>query len=204
MLIVGLTGGLGAGKTTLARMFAELGAKVIDVDKMAHELLAPGTREHRLLVDEFGCEILNGKTEINRSKLADLAFRSPSALRRLNEIVHPELLRQLRQLIEEARGKSQGVLVVDAALLFEWNLDALFDVLLDVEASPAVRLSRAKENGLDDVDGLKRRMKAQLSSAERMRRADLIIYNEGGTDQLSLKAKKMWQNLEKQFAKRKA
>jgi len=192
MRLVGVTGGIGAGKSTVAHLFEELGAEVIHVDDLAHEFLSSGTDVHEELVRVFGADILGPDGEIERSKLAEKSFRDEESVEKLNSIVHPRLLKKLRSIIEAARKREDGVLIVDAALLFEWKMEDLFDVTIDVEAEKEVRLRRASERMSSDSESLRRRIRAQLSTEERKSRAGIIIDNDGEKKELRKKINEIW------------
>lgn len=175
-LVVGLTGGIGTGKSLALAELARLGAKTVSLDGLAHGLSRKGGPLHRSIVRAFGRGILGAGGEIDRGRLGDLAFRDPSARRRLERATHPGLLAEMRRRIRRARG---GVVVVDVPLLFEKGLERRFDVTLAVACSPARQAARVrKRDGLSGAE-VRRRMAAQLPSAEKERRADVVVPNDG-------------------------
>jgi len=186
VLIVGLTGGIGAGKSTAARRFGELGATVIDVDALGHVVLEPGGRAFDGVVAEFGPGVLDDDGRIRRPTLAGIVFRDPDALTRLTAVSHPainaELVERLAALASDA---PDGVVVLDMAILVESDLGRSnpvhrYQVVVTVEAPLEVRVARAVARGAAAPD-VRRRIEAQASEAERRAAADLVLVN-GGTE----------------------
>jgi len=192
VFVVGLTGGLGAGKSTLASFLVQQGATVIDADSLAHRFLEPGTSQYRALLETFGENILTETGAVDRARLADRAFASPETVKMLNGIIHPALVAEIRRRIAEAREVKKGVLVVDAALLLEWDLDDLFDVIVNVEVAGDIGLLRAGKRMAQSADRLRGRLQAQLSAEERRRRSSLTIQNNLDKADLEKKARELW------------
>jgi len=143
MLRIGLTGGIGCGKSTVAAMMAELGCHVLDADKMAHALIAPGTPAYEEIVAKFGAQILSPDASINRPRLAGIVFADPDRLASLNAIVHPRVLRELdRELDRLARIDPQGIAVVEAALLIESGYHKGLDRIILVTCTREQQLER--------------------------------------------------------------
>jgi dephospho-CoA kinase len=143
MLRIGLTGGIGCGKSTVAAMMAELGCQILDADKMAHVLIAPGTPAYQEIVAKFGAQILSSDGSINRPRLAGIVFADPDRLASLNAIVHPRVLRQLdRELDRLARIDPQGISVVEAALLIESGYHKGLDRIILVTCTREQQLER--------------------------------------------------------------
>jgi dephospho-CoA kinase len=143
MLRIGLTGGIGCGKSTVAAMMAELGCHVLDADKMAHALIAPGTPAYEEIVAKFGAQILSSDGSINRPRLAGIVFADPDRLASLNAIVHPRVLRELdRELNRLARLDAQGISVVEAALLIESGYHKGLDRIILVTCTREQQLER--------------------------------------------------------------
>lgn len=143
MLRIGLTGGIGCGKSTVAAMMAELGCHVLDADKMAHALIAPGTPAYEEIIAKFGAQILSPDASINRPRLAGIVFADPDRLASLNAIVHPRVLRELdRELDRLARIDPQGIAVVEAALLIESGYHKGLDRIILVTCTREQQLER--------------------------------------------------------------
>lgn len=197
MLVVGLTGGIGAGKSTAAARFAELGAAVIDVDAIGREVLAPGGRAESGVIDVFGPGILDGDGCIDRSKVAAEVFGRPDRLAALEAISHPainaELDSRLRVLADEG---AVGVVVLDMAVLAESQLGQLesgrgYTQVVVVEAPEEVRLPRLLERGLSE-DQARARMVSQATDAQRRALAHHVIVNDGTPEELSASVDQVW------------
>ena len=195
MLKIGLTGGIGSGKSEVAAVLSRVGAHVIEADELARRLVEPGGTVLAELVERFGRRILNGDGTLDRAALADLAFGSSEGLAALNEITHPPLL---VAIIAEAeafeRADPEGVLVVDAALLAEWNILDLFDIVVVVRSRLSDRIARLMRGGLsrDDVSA---RICSQAPGHELEAAADIIIDNTGTLEELEEKVRRLWASL---------
>ncbi len=200
MLRVGLTGGLACGKTTVAEMFARRGAEVILADKIAHELLEPGTEAHAKVVEAFGRDILNPDGTISRSKLADLAFRG--RIQELNAIVHPAVIRAQEDWMDQVgERKPHAIAIVEAALMIEAGAHKRFDKLVTVICSFDQKVSRlAKRSGLPRDAAraeVERRVKAQLPDADKAALSDFVIDNSGTLADLQSRVDEVWSELVK-------
>ena len=165
--VIGLTGGSGSGKSTVAGVLGRLGALVIDCDKIAHENMLKGGIAYNDIVNEFGREILLPDGEINRRRLGALVFSNGAALSRLNGIAHPYIVARVKSLID----KSKGLAVIDAALLYQVGLDSLCDEVWVTQAPPAVRIDRIMAR-----DGITRQeAEDRLNSQEEYNRGDRVI-----------------------------
>ncbi len=199
MLLVGLTGGIGAGKSTVARMLAERGAVVIDADDLARRAIDRGTPGFDAVVETFGPDVVSKDGSLDRGRLAALVFRAKEARRKLEAIVHPEV----RRLFVEETGKYQGtdrVLVYAVPLLVESGLQGMFDLVVVVTAERGARLARlaaAREMSADDAKG---RMAAQLPDEEREAAADMVIRNDNSIGDLERKVDELWAGLERRAA----
>jgi len=188
LVVVGLTGGLGAGKSTVARALAAAGARVVDADRMGHAVLEEaGVR--RELAAAFGADVLGADGGVRRDELGRRAFATPEALARLNAVVHPRLLSRLRDEIESLAAEGyRGLVVLDAALLVEWDLGAWCDVVVAVTAPLEARRRRAQTAlGLSDAD-VEARLARQLPEEERVRYADRVLVNDGSVEDLAERA----------------
>lgn len=194
MLLVGLTGGIGAGKSTVARMLAERGAVVIDADDLARRAVDPGTPGLDRLVEAFGREVLAADGGLDRERMAALAFSDPDARRRLEAVVHPEVA---RLLAEELQRHLDGddVVVYSVPLLVERNLGAMMDVVVTVSAGTDDRVRRlAADRGMDESQ-VRERMAAQVSDAEREAAADVVLRNDGSLAELEEQVQRLWASL---------
>ncbi|HEY1331009.1 MAG TPA: dephospho-CoA kinase [Actinomycetota bacterium] len=194
MLLVGLTGGIGAGKSTVARMLAERGAVVIDADDLARRAVDPGTPGLDRLVEAFGREVLAADGGLDRERMAALAFSDPDARRRLEAVVHPEVA---RLLAEELQRHLDGddVVVYSVPLLVERNLGAMMDVVVTVSAGADDRVRRlAADRGMDESQ-VRERMAAQVSDAEREAAADVVLRNDGSLAELEEQVQRLWASL---------
>jgi dephospho-CoA kinase len=193
MLKVGLTGGIGSGKSEVARRLGAFGAVVIDADKIAREVVEPGTSGLALIVEEFGPEILRPGGALDREKLGKIVFSSPERLARLNAIVHPRVGDRVAELQREA--PEDAVVVYDVPLLAENGLAPMYDVVIVVDAADDVRLSRlTTHRGMAEEDA-RARIRAQATREERLKIADIVIPNEGPLDDLDARAREAWQDL---------
>ena len=182
--ILGITGGMCAGKSTVVEILEERGAHVLNADKFGHEILRD-PRAKQELVAAFGDGILGDDGEIDRSRLGRRAFAGPNELRQLNRISHPRLLGRLREeLAELTRQRFRGLVVLEAALLVEWDLGRWCDEVWVVTAPEAVRIDRAMtQRGLSENEA-RERLERQLPEAERVRYADRSIVNDGSLEEL--------------------
>jgi len=175
-IILGLTGSFGSGKSTVAGFLRSYGAKVIDADEIAHSLIKPGSKIYQRIVNAFGRGILRGNKAINREKLAGIVFSNKRLLKRLNVIVHPEVIRVMRQKI---KASSASVIVLDAPLLIEAGMAKIVDKLIVVTITGKKQIERAfKKTGLQRKDILKR-IRAQIPLRNKIRVADFVIDNNG-------------------------
>lgn len=201
MLKLGLTGGVGAGKSTAAELFRRSGAAILNTDRTAHEAMRPGSKVWKKLVREFGGEILLENREIDRKKLSHIVFQNRRKLRRLESIVHPEVVRRLKSWFASCRRRGVKLAVVEVPLLFEAKLEKLFDVTVAVTAPRAAALRRCGKRGLSRAEAVKR-MRAQMSSQEKARRADFAIANAGAKKDLKPKVQRLLKKLSTELKNR--
>ncbi|HEU4415386.1 MAG TPA: dephospho-CoA kinase [Candidatus Angelobacter sp.] len=183
MLRVGLTGGMACGKSTVAAMFAEFGADIVDADAIAHELYRPGEPVYQALIQHFGQGIVNPDGTLDRAKLAAAAFDG-ERVEELNRIVHPAVIQRQDQWMRELGTKNPyAVIIVEAALIFEAGVQARFDKIIVVTCRPEQKVMRVSRRAdISDADAraeVERRSKAQLPDDEKARRADFVIDNSG-------------------------
>jgi dephospho-CoA kinase len=175
-IIIGITGSFGSGKTTVTRQFRNLGAKIIDADKIAHRVIRPGTRIYKRIVDSFGNDILKRNRTIDRNKLAGIVFNHKIALERLNRIMHPEVIRVIKKRIKTAHCE---LVVLDAPLLIESGLRDIVDKLIVVKTNREKQIGRIiKKTSLVRAEVLKR-IGYQMSLKDKVRLADFVIDNSG-------------------------
>jgi dephospho-CoA kinase len=192
--VLGVTGALAAGKSALSRLLAALGADVIDVDRLGHDVLAtPEVRD--AVVRTFGRSVRAADRSLDRAALARLAFASESARQHLEEIVHPAVRTLVHDRIAAARTARAPLVVLDCALLFEGGLDALCDRTVAVEAPEPARLARALAAHEWDADEVRRRMAAQLTPEEKSARADDVVRNDGDEARLEAAARSLYEKL---------
>jgi len=195
MVVIGITGNIGSGKSTVCRFLAELGAAVIDADKAAQEVYKPHSHAWQKITDTFGREVLQPNGEIDRAKLAQLVFSNPKALAQLNEIVHPEAYQVVNEKIENYRRLETKVVALEAALLIEANWTTLVDKVWLVTASPETLLRRLTRGQKANRDQILSRLKSQTPDEKKMKSADEVIYNEGNINELHEKVIELWNKL---------
>ena len=196
MLIVGLTGGIGAGKSTVAQLLASHGAAAVDVDALGREIIAPGGSAVEPILERFGERLREPDGGIDRPALAAIVFNDPSELAALNEISHPAINDLLDERIETiAAMGAADVVVLDMAVLVESTLgrDTRFpyEVVVTVEAPPDVRLQRLTGRGMA-TDDAKARLASQATDDQRREASNFVIGNGGGTDDLAIAAGQLW------------
>lgn len=201
MLRVGLTGGLSCGKSTVARMFAERGASVIQADSIARELTRPGNSVYDEVVKQFGREILEPDGGIDRAKLADLAFAG-GRIAELNGIVHPAVIERQEKWMEAvARNDPQGVAVVEAALILEARVGRRFDKLVVVTCRPMQKVERFAQRHTVSLEAAKvevaRRQAAMMPDEEKIKSADYVIDNSGAPEETVRQVDKVYAELRK-------
>jgi len=193
--IVGLTGGIGAGKSTVAAILAELGARVIDADRIGHEVYRPGTEGFRRIVEAFGSGVVGADGSIDRRALGALVFADPAARARLNAIVHPLIAAELQHRLVAARSDDGPPIVVEAAIMLEAGWRGLVDRVWVVSTRPENAVARVVASRRLNPAEVERRLAAQMPDAERRRLADLVIENDGDPAALRREVEKAWQTL---------
>jgi dephospho-CoA kinase len=186
---VGLTGGIGSGKSTVAQLFAGLGAYVIDADAIAREVVSAGSEGLAELVAAFGPEILTDDGALDRQTLASLVFADESARARLNAITHPRIAARTAELM--AALPDDAVVIHDVPLLAELGLQGAYDLVVVVDAPDALRVARLVERGLSEDDA-QARIAAQASREQRLAIADVVIDNGGSLDSLREQVQRSW------------
>ena len=201
MLLVGLTGGIGSGKSTVARMLAERGAVVLDADAFAREAVAAGTPGFRAVVERFGGEVVDPDGELDRPGLAAIVFADDDARRNLEAIVHPEVRRRLIRAIE-AHADGDDILVIDSPLLVEAGQGGSVQLLVVVTAPEEAQLERlAADRGMSEEE-VRARMAAQIPPEEKAANADVVLDNEGDLLDLERQVDRLWRHLEARVSAR--
>ena len=194
MLLVGLTGGIGSGKSTAARMLRERGAAVFDADVLAREAVAPGTEGHQAVVERFGADVLAPGGELDREALASVVFADPAARRDLEAIVHPEV-RRLFAEGSDAYRDTDLVVVLSAPLLVETGMHSAFDVLVVVAVPVSVQVERLmRDRGMSEA-AVRARIDAQAPLEDKAAVADILLDNEGSPEELARQIDRIWADL---------
>jgi dephospho-CoA kinase len=198
MLLVGLTGGIASGKTTVSAMLAERGAEVIDADHIARQVVMPGTPAWCKIRDHFGPGVLHPDGQLDRQALADIVFADKSKLALLNEITHPAIFARIADRLEAHHGQDV-VVVLDAALLIEAGLAEGVDVVVVVHSPREIQVERLAAKGVGRSDA-RNRIAAQLEPEKRLARADIVIDNSGSLEDLGRQVDKIWEELQARLA----
>ncbi|MFC2001877.1 dephospho-CoA kinase [Chloroflexota bacterium] len=196
MKIIGLTGGIGSGKSTVSQFLAELGAVILDADKIGHEAFRSGSEVWRQVVNAFGKQITNSKGDIDREILGKIVFNNSEARAKLNQIMHPAIYDMVKARLEKYRRQGVGVSVLEVPLLLEAGWTSLVDEVWVTVAPEAIVLKRLNERtGLSEQESLAR-IHSQLPSEERIKHADVIIDTDCDLDELKAKVKELWLELQ--------
>ena len=195
MLLVGLTGNIGSGKSTVAQMLSERGATIIDADVLARRAVEQGTDAHDKIVRRWGRGMLAPDGHLDRATLRRIVFADQEQLEELNQIVHPEVERLRVGLVEQARERGDRIVVCDIPLLFEEHMTDRFDCIILVDAHRAVRLERlVKDRGLRETEAMEM-IAAQMPAELKRARADFVIDNDGTRTQLEHRVQDVWSSL---------
>jgi dephospho-CoA kinase len=195
MKVIGLTGGIGSGKSTVAKYLTEMGAVVIDLDKVGHEVLKSGSGAFKRVVSEFGKDILDAEGDIDRARLGKIVFRNPEALARLNRIMHPAIDKIINERIEAYRRQGVKVAVLEAAAMLEAGKAAQADEIWVTTAPEATVLRRLRGRSGYSGEESRARMRSQLSDAERTKHAEVVIDTDGSLDEVKARVEKEWRKL---------
>jgi dephospho-CoA kinase len=189
--LIGLTGGVGSGKSTVAGMFRDLGAEIVDADEATHAVYEPGTEGFDAIVHEFGMDFVSDG-RIDRGKLGNLVFRDPRARKRLNEIVHPLVRQWMADQTAAAVERGTDVVIQDVPLLFENGLQGLYSATILVYARPGSQLARlVQQRGLS-VTRAKRMLASQMPIDRKRPLADYVIDNDGDLDDTRRQVEDVW------------
>lgn len=196
--VLGITGGIATGKSTVLRMLGELGAETLSADDLAREVLAKGSEGYRETVERFGDAILTPDGEIDRPALAAIVFGDESARQVLNAITHPRIIAAIQRRIDEFRTKPpspDAVLAVEIPLLIECGLEEIVDEVVVVAAEPATQVSRLTTRSRMSAEQARRRLAAQMPIESKIEHADRVIRNEGTMEELREAVRATWQDI---------
>ena len=194
MLVIGLTGSIGTGKSEVTQVLQELGAEVINADQVGHEAYTPHTESWNAVVDAFGRDILQPDGEIDRRKLGAIVFADPVQLAKLNGIMHPRMADMVAEKTEQMRSRGVQVVVVEAALMFEAGWETLVDEVWATDSSLEIVFERLmSRNGMDEQE-VRKRIGSQMDIQERLDRADVVVDNSGDVAALEATVKSLWKS----------
>lgn len=193
MLVVGLTGGIASGKTTVAKILSDFDIKIVDVDKIAKEVVSPHTSIWEKIRETFGEEILDKDLSIDRSKLAKLIFSVPAERKLLDSITHPIILTKIKEKLAEL--KNESIVVIDIPLLFETGFEKEVDKVVVVFAQRALQIERLVRKCKLSLKEAEDRIDSQMSLLEKTKKADWIIYNNGGMEELREEVRRLFEEL---------
>ena len=188
--MVGLTGGIGSGKSTVSSLLAEKGAVVIDADRIVHDVQAPGGAAYQPIVDRFGPEVVLADGALDRKKLAAIVFSDPEALADLNKVTHPLVAQEIAERMA-AEAESDHVVILDVPLLVESGRSDMAGMIV-VDCPIDVAVARAVARGMDESD-VRRRIAAQVSREDRLAKADFVVDNSGSLDDLRRDVDRAWE-----------
>jgi dephospho-CoA kinase len=201
LLTIGLTGGIGSGKSTVAQMLVARGAAFVNADLVGHRSYRKGTPTYERLIDTFGHEIVGADGEIDRRKLGQRVFGDPDDRHRLNDIVWPAMAEIMARDLDDLRAKSTRVAVLEAAILLEAGWQWLVDEVWVVVASPETAARRLETTGMER-EHAEARIRSQLSNEERAFQADVVVENDGTTAELEAKVQSLWEQLQERIVQR--
>ncbi len=192
MIVIGLTGGIGTGKSEVARIFQELGAVLINADQIGHQAYTPHSEIWQEVVKAFGEEILQPNGEIDRKKLGSIVFADPDQLTRLNRIMHPRMARIVAQQVQELREQGADVVVVEAALLFVAGWDSLVGEVWSTESPENLVIKRLQSRSGLSQEEARKRIDSQMSAEERKSRSQVVVDNSGDLAELERVVRSIW------------
>ena len=197
MIIVGLTGSVGTGKSTVTNFFRQMGAYVIDWDELAREVVHPHSKAWKEIVEYFGKDFLNEDLTINRQKLAEIVFSDKEKVTKLNQIVHPEVFKEDERITNEIKSLDPDALIIkDIPLLFELTRPVLVDKIVVVSASEQTQLRRLEEKGMSRED-VQSRIRSQLPLEGKIKSADFVINNDGSLEETKRQVEEIYSLLRK-------
>ncbi len=202
MYVIGLTGGIGSGKSTVARMLERRGAKLLSADAVGHEVYEPGRPAWQEIVDAFGREVVGADGKIDRKKLGPIVFSDPEQLRRLNAVTHPRMKELMREKLEGERVSGARIAVLEAALLFDAGWDDLTDEVWVTVAPPEVAAARTAERSGISVEEALSRIRAQMSNEERISRSQVVIDTDRALERTEEQVSGEWERLQERLPAR--
>jgi dephospho-CoA kinase len=196
MKVIGLTGFIGSGKSTVSQFLGKMGAKVIDADRVGHEVFKPDTEAWQLVVSTFGEQVVGADGIINRKKLGAIVFDNPDARKQLNQIMHPRIYEYVKARLETYRQQGIAVVVLEAPLLLEAGWTSLVDEVWVTTALEDTVLKRLRERtGLSEAESMTR-IRSQLGANECLKQADMVINTDCSLDELKAKVRQLWHKLQ--------
>lgn len=199
MLLIGLTGGIATGKSTVAAFFEQMGAFRIDTDELARLVVEPGRPALAEIVRRFGREMLDEKGALNRQRLADVVFKDEQKRKELESIVHPRVREMLLQKLEEARRHGSKIVLVEVPLLFETDFHRFVDYIVVVAADERTQLARLQERNAMTAEEARLRIKAQMPLTEKIKRAHFVIDNSGSLEETKRQVEEIWRALTREY-----
>ncbi len=198
-MIIGLTGGIATGKSSVAELFEELGAVRVDTDCLARKAVEPGKPAWQKIICEFGREILDDEQRIDRKALAAIVFNDNEKLKRLNGIIHPVVRALLREQIAEAVGQGAKVIVVEVPLLFEAGFENEVDKIITVSVNEQIQFARLMQrSSITEAEAVKR-IESQMPQNEKLERADMVIDNSGTWEKTKEQIIDLWQAIQQEY-----
>ncbi len=203
MRVIGLTGNIGSGKSTVSRRLKELGAVVIDTDRIARDVVTPGTPGLDQIVKTFGSDVLMPGGELDRAKMGDMVFKDPAARSKLEAIVHPLINQEVVKRIDEYKsGKNNALaMVVEVPLLIESGMHRLMDEIWLVTVNPEIQLNRILSRDRLSPEQARRRMNSQMPQEQKIKFATKIIENSGTPEETEARVDELWQEIARDYAK---
>jgi len=196
MLRVGLTGGIATGKSTVGQMFVELGCRLIDSDRITHQLFEPGETVHAAVVREFGARIVASDGTIDRRILGDIVFRDAQARARLNGIVHPAVIQRQQEWLKQVEAEDpHGIAIVDAALMIEAGTYKNYDKVIVVTCAPEIQRQRLRSRSTLTEEEIESRIRAQMPIVEKVKYADYVVDNSGTLEDTREQVRKVYGGL---------
>lgn len=195
MTIIGITGSIASGKSTVTKFFIDLGAHLIDWDVIGHEVMRPQMNAWKGVVEYFGEEILNEDQTVNREILGQLVFNKPEELQKLNQIVHPEIFKEDARLVQKIKDEDPNAIIIkEIPLLTAESKNLLVDKAVVVCATEDNQIKRLGKRGLSEEDA-KKRIASQLSTEEKLKFADFVIYNDGSMEETRRQVKEIYNQI---------
>ena len=197
-LIIGLTGGIVSGKSTVAKMFQKLGAKIIDADRIGHEVILPNKPAWRKLIKSFGKGILKEDLTIDRKKLGNLVFNDKKLLKKLNEITHPEIKEIIIKEINKFKDDNclyNKIMIIDAPLIYEASMDYLMEKIILVQLNEKEQIKRLAVRNIFTREESLKRINSQIPNKEKTEKADYIINNNNSVEKTKEQVIKIWQEI---------